>query len=103
MNISYPSCPQCGSPDHLLCGTINGWDIQPDPRDARIAELERKLVARTKTITQLQAELARAREAVRDADQYLSSNELNSIGAGSQLHRQFKAALALTAEMGKAE
>jgi hypothetical protein len=39
------------------------WRQAMKHRDARIAELERKLVARTKTITQLQTELARAREA----------------------------------------
>jgi ElaB/YqjD/DUF883 family membrane-anchored ribosome-binding protein len=67
------------------------------------AQTDERIASLNARIAELERELARAREMIRDADQYLSSNELNSIGAGSQLHRQFKAALAPTAEKGEAE
>ena len=41
--------------------------------------------------TEKKAELFRI--ALEDADDYLTSNNLNSIGSGSQLHRQFNEAL----------
>lgn len=45
------------------------------------------------TIAAQSARIAALEAALREADEYLSSNDLNYIGAGSQLHRQFKATL----------
>ena len=41
----------------------------------------------------LEGEVARLREALKDADDYLSNNRINEIGSGSILHRQMQAAL----------
>lgn len=43
-------------------------------------------------------EIDRLREPIREAIEYLDSNELNSIAAGSILHRKLRAALAGTAD-----
>ncbi len=41
------------------------------------------------------AEVGELAEALRAADEYLSSNRFNEIGSGSILHRQMQAALAM--------
>lgn len=73
---------------------VDGMKVELETMTMAADAYSRMFEEEAEALEAAKAENAKLREALQAADEYLSDNPFNEIGAGSILHRQMKAALA---------